>query len=91
MLLSPYLLDRGDFRKLTKEINTHLGKPMTVQEEMCVIFIANTTQAKWADAVKVMTESVFVERTKLHTKFRQTPDTYYIANTVHSSFQWSYG
>ena len=59
---------------------------MAVQEEMCVIFIANTTQAKWADAVKVMAESVFVERTKLHTKFRQTPDTYYIANTIHSSF-----
>ena len=43
---------------------------MAVQEEMCVIFIA--TQAKWADSVKVMTESVFVERTKLHTKFRQS-------------------
>ena len=92
MLLSPYCeIETGDFRKLTKEITTHLVKPMAVQEEICVIFIAHTTQAQLADAVKVMTESVFIERTKLNTKFRQMLNTYDIANTIHCSVQLSYG
>ena len=57
---------------MTKEITTHLVKPIAVQEEMCVILIAHATQAQWAEAVKFMKESVFIVRTKLYTKFRQT-------------------
>ena len=60
---------------------------MAVQEEMYIIFVSHTIQAHWADAVKVMTESVFIECIKFDTKFCQTLDTYDIANTIHSSFQ----